>query len=479
MDKKPDSIYRFAPSPTGVLHVGGARTAIFNWLLAKHSGGKFLLRIEDTDRKRSNPDSINQILKSLTWLGLNWSGDPYYQSKAIDRHKQCATELLKTGKAYRCFCTPEVLQEERKQAEANNTAFLYDGRCARLGAEQIQSNLNNAKPYALRLAIGKGETVFNDAVRGNVCVVHKELDDFIIMRSDGTPVYHMAVVVDDHDMGVTHVIRGEDHLSNTPKQILIYQALGWRVPQYGHLPLIHGIDGGRLSKRHGATSVEEFHSKGIVADALFNYLCLLGWSPGNDKEIMSRQELIEIFSLSRVNKKNAIFDEKKLEWINGKYLSASSNDQIADLLAAYFSDAEGETVRQDMDSFLQLIELVKIREYTLSDIYQSVSFFFSDPSCYESKGIEKYFNDKTALPLLIKLKNHLSQVKNYLAGTLESDIRSLAEEMGIKAGALIHPLRLALTGRTSSPGIFDVVQILGKERVVRRLDNAIRYVQTH
>ena len=311
---------RFAPSPTGVLHVGGARTAIFNWLLAKQNRGEFLLRIEDTDKKRSNPESINQILRSLSWLGLDWHGDPYYQSKAIDRHKQCAVELLKTGKAYRCFCTVALLQKERRRAEADRTAFLYDGRCARLSAEQIQTNLDNALPYALRLAIGKGETVFNDAVRGSVCVDHNQLDDFIILRSDGTPVYHLAVVVDDHDMGVTHVIRGDDHLSNTPKQILIYQALGWRVPQFGHLPLIHGMDGGRLSKRHGATSVEDFRSRGILADALFNYLCLLGWSPGDDKEIMSQKELITLFSLNRVNKKNAIFDEKKLDWINGKYL---------------------------------------------------------------------------------------------------------------------------------------------------------------
>lgn len=477
MDKKSDSVYRFAPSPTGVLHIGGARTAIFNWLLAKNSGGKFLLRIEDTDRKRSTKESIDQILKSLAWLEINWEGEPYYQSQAIVRHKQFASQLLDDGNAYRCFCRPETLQEERKRAEAKKSAFLYDGRCARLSAEEIQSNLDNGLSYTLRLAVKEGETAFDDAVRGRVRVDHSELDDFIIIRSDGTPVYHLAVVVDDHDMGVTHVIRGDDHLSNTPKQILIYQSLGWEVPQFSHLPLIHGIDGGRLSKRHGATSVEEFRSKGILSDALFNYLCLLGWAPGNDKEIMSRQELINLFSLDRVNKNNATFDEKKLEWINGKYLSFCSNDQIINLLGEILSDSEAESVENEKESFTQLIELVKIREHTLTNIYQSVSFFFMDPDHYEEKGVEKYFKNNNALNLLEKLKFHLKQANYFEAAALETDIRSLAEDLGIKAGVLIHPLRLALTGRVASPGIFDVLQIIGREKVIRRLNNAIRFME--
>ncbi len=473
MDKKVNSVYRFAPSPTGLLHVGGARTAIFNWLLAKKEGARFLLRIEDTDEKRSSKESLDQIINSLDWLDIKWDGSPLFQSKHKERHKQIANELLEKGKAYRCFCTPDMLQEERKRAEANKKAFLYNGRCRQLIASEIESNLKNNKTFTLRLRIDDGETTFNDLIRGGVTVKHVELDDFVILRSDRSPVYHLAVVVDDHDMGITHVVRGDDHLSNTPKQILIYEALGWQIPIYAHVPLICGFDGARLSKRHGATAVEEFKEKGFLPDALFNYLCLLGWAPGDDRELMSRDEIVSSFSLDRISKKDAIFDEKKLKWMNGKYLSQQSNNHLTNLLGPILAKNEQVKIEKDRQNFLFLIDLVKTRAQTVNEIYENIEFYFSDPGSYEEKGVDKYFRNDDAIDLLDRLMSQLIKEENFDAENMEKIVRELADTLGIKAGTLIHPLRLALTGRTTSPGIFDVMQILGRETVIRRIEKAL------
>jgi glutamyl-tRNA synthetase len=476
MSKKTNNIYRFAPSPTGFLHVGGARTAIFNWLIARKNGGKFLLRIEDTDKERSSQASVEQIFSSLQWLGIDWDGDPVYQSRQQNRHYNVAHELLAGGKVYRCFCTPESLKAERQRAEAEKKAFVYDGRCQRLTSESVQSNLNAKKPFALRLKIVKGETVFDDLIRGEITVNHDELDDFVILRSDGTPMYHLAVVVDDHDMEVTHIIRGDDHLPNTPKQILIYQALGWKLPLYAHLPLVHGFDGARLSKRHGATSVDEFREKGYLPEALFNYLCLLGWAPGGDREILSRDEIISLFSLEKVNKKNAVFDEKKLKWMDGKFLSQQSSADIIDLLRPIMNNTEWDLVGKNRNSFEHLIDLVKTRAQTLPEVYEAIKFYFNDPPEYDEKGLNKYFRDENALDLLKRIENVLKDTTIFGAEKLEEIIRNLAELMSIKAGDIIHPLRLALTGFTVSPGIFDVMQILGKEVVLRRINKAIDFI---
>ncbi len=476
MGNKTNSIFRFAPSPTGFLHVGGARTAIFNWILSRNFGGKFLLRIEDTDKNRSSQASIEQIFNSLQWLGIDWDGPPVYQSRQQSRHNKVAQELLARDKVYRCFCTPESLKEERQRAQVEKKAFLYDGRCRHLASDRIQENIKTGMPFALRLKIDKGETVFNDLIRGKITVNHNELDEFVIVRSDGTPVYHLAVVVDDYDMEVTHIIRGDDHLPNTPKQILIYQALGWKLPFYAHLPLVHGFDGARLSKRHGATSVDEFREKGYLSEALFNYLCLLGWSPGGDREIISRDEIISLFSLEQVNKKNAVFDEKKLKWMNGKLFSQWSTANLIELLQPMMNRTEWDLISNNRNSFEHLISLVKTRAQTLPEIIGAIQFYFGDPAHYEEKGVNKYFRDENAIDSLKRIGNALKDTIVFGADNLEEITRNLAESMSIKAGDIIHPLRLALTGQTVSPGIFDVMQILGKEVVLRRINTAIDFI---
>ncbi len=477
MPKKSNNVYRFAPSPTGLLHVGGARTAIFNWLLAKRDGGSFLLRIEDTDEKRSSQESLNQILSSLEWLKIGWDKVPYYQSQHKEQHQKIARELLERGKAYRCFCTSERLQEERKKAESKKEAFLYDQHCRGLSPIEIESNLKKNVPFTLRLKLGQGQTSFNDRIRGEVSVDHAELDDFIIQRSDGSPVYHLAVVVDDHHMGVTHVVRGDDHLSNTPKQILIYRAMDWDIPVYAHVPLICGHDGARLSKRHGATAVEDFKEKGILGDALFNYLCLLGWSPGDDREIMSREEIITSFSLERIGKKDAVFDDKKLRWMNGKYLSKQESEHILGLIHPKLTAINYNKVENDRQNYLLLLDLVKTRVQTIDEIIENTEFYFSQPERYEEKGVNKYFRDNDSKILLNNLLSSFKNIDDYRAENAEVVIRNLAESTEVKAGALIHPLRLALTGKTTSPGIFDVIQILGKSEVIRRIEKAIEYIE--
>jgi glutamyl-tRNA synthetase len=478
MTKNVNSAYRFAPSPTGLLHVGGARTAIFNWLLAKNAGAKFLLRIEDTDEKRSSQESLEQILSSMEWLDINWDGAPFFQSKQKERHQQVAKELLESNRAYRCFCTAQLLQEERQKTEAIKKAFLYDGRCQQLTPSEIESYLANNMPFILRLRLSEGETTFNDIVRGNVTVKHSQLDDFVILRSDGSPVYHLAVVVDDHDMGITHVVRGDDHLSNTPKQILIHEALEWTIPHYAHVPLISGPDGARLSKRHGATAVEDFKEKGILPDALFNYLCLLGWSPGDDREIMSREEIVSAFSLERVGKKDAVFDEKKLTWMNGKYLSEHPVEKIIKLLDPYLEKHEQDIIIEERENISYLIDLVKTRAETVEEIYEGIKFYFKDPETYEEKGIEKYFKDQSIMDSLKKLMVFLEDEENFETDNLEKIIRAFAEKTDIKTGAVIHPLRLALTGQTTSPGIFDVMYILGRGTVIRRIEKGFEYIST-
>jgi glutamyl-tRNA synthetase len=329
------------------------------------------------------------------------------------------------------------------------------------------------KSFALRLVVEEGETVFDDIIRGRVTVQHREMDDFVILRSDKSAVYHLAVVVDDHQMGISHVVRGEDHLSNTPKQILIYQAIGWPVPTFAHLPLIHGADGARLSKRHGATSVEEFKDSGILPDALVNYLCLLGWATGDDREILSREEIISIFSLDRVNKKNAVFDDKKLKWINGKYLSMQNSESLIELMTHLLTEDEKQSIKKDSSSFIRLIDLVKTRAQTIPEIYNGVRFFFHAPNTYDEKGIDKYFKTENSRQLLRSLRQVLKIQVNFESSSLETIIRNLADQLHIKAGEAIHPLRLALTGETVSPGIFEVIAILGKEKVIDRIDRAL------
>jgi glutamyl-tRNA synthetase len=470
-------VYRFAPSPTGFLHVGGARTAIFNWLLARRSGGKILLRIEDTDRQRSTVEFIKQIQDSLSWLGIDWDAPPVYQSGRLERHREVVRQLVEANRAYPCYCTREELEEKRRTALARKEPLRYDGTCRDLSDRDRNVKEAAGIPAVIRLKTGNGEVVFNDAIHGRMQTPGEEIDDFVILRSDGSPVYQIAVVVDDHDMGITHVVRGDDHLPNTPKQILIYKALEWSVPHFGHLPLILGPDRNRLSKRHGATSVEEFRSQGILSEALFNYLCLLGWSPGDDREILSRGELIDIFDTGRINKSGAVFDQQKLVWMNSKYLAAMTPEQLLKILSEYVSEEERKKLAASKPSALLLMDLLRERCKTIRDLVDGAQFFLHDPEAYDGSGVVRYF-DQNGSSYLEKLRAELSRMKKFEAQTLESEIRNLAMGEGVGAGKVIHPLRLALTGKTSSPGIFEIMEVLGKTTSLRRIDRAMAYIDS-
>jgi glutamyl-tRNA synthetase len=462
---KKGGIYRFAPSPSGYLHVGGARTAIFNWILARKENGRFLIRIEDTDQKRSSDESVQNILSSMQWLGLSWDEDPVYQSSRHERHLEVVSELVKNKKAHYCFC-------EKKEENQSDP-------CRNLSAAQVEQKIAGGNSYTVRIHIPEKDIIFKDGICGEIRVSRSELNDFIILRSDRTPIYHLAVVVDDHDMGVTHVIRGADHLLNTAKQLVIYQALGWSIPQFTHLPLILSEDKSRLSKRHGAVSVEEFQRLGILPDALFNFLCLLGWSPGNDRELVSRDEIIQLFSLDRVGSHNAIFDREKLLWMNGKYISNLGEDQIVEWIKTMISREQKEVCRRERESLNHLLKLVKIRSRTLIDIMEGISFFFSDPASYEEEGVKKYFSSPVSAEYLEKLRMELLNDAVFDQTTLETVIRKFSEQQNTSAAVIIHPLRLALTGKTFSPGIFEIMQILGKERVIRRIQKAVQYIKNN
>ncbi len=474
------TVVRFAPSPTGYLHVGGARTAIFNWLIARQRRGQFRLRIEDTDRLRSTEESIQKILSALQWLGVDWDEEVVYQSTRQARHLEVAQKLLEEGKAYRCFCTKEELEEKRRRAEALKLNKRYDGTCRHLTPKQIQEKLRQGLPFAIRFKVPEGEVTFNDLIHGPTTVSNDTLDDFIIVRSDGTPVYQLAVVVDDHDMGVNLILRGDDHLSNTNKQILLYQALGWEVPQFGHVPLILGEDKKRLSKRHGATSVEEFAAMGIFPEALFNYLCLLGWAPGDDREIFSKEELIERFTIERINKTPAVFDLQKLLWMNGQYLMRKSVDQLLPYIRQWLEENHYPTQVVEDSRFRYLINLYQIRAKTLRELAENLRLYFDDPQSYDEKGVRKHFAKENAQKILQELiqlfKNQSDDFFNDLE-RIEQAIRGLAEKMGLSAGKVIHPLRLALTGQTASPGIFELIYVLGQKKVLNRLENALNYLK--
>jgi len=471
------NVYRFAPSPTGFLHVGGARTAIFNWLLAKQSKGKFLLRIEDTDTKRSSNEFTKQILNSLKWLGVDWDEPLVFQSKRNSRYLEIANLLLKSKKAYHCFCTFEELKRKREIAEQNKGDYIYDKTCMNFSEQEVESRLTNNQPFTIRIKTTTGSLAYTDKIMGEITTDIKLIGDFIIARSDSSPVYQLAVVVDDHDMGITDVIRGADHLANTPKQILILNALNWNIPKFAHLPLILEPDKTRLSKRHGATSVEEFKDNGYLPEALFNYLCLLGWASRDDTEVFSRKEMISAFTLENINKSNAIFDEKKLKWMNTKYISQMSAKAILKLSTNFISEIESLT-EGDIKSVEKLADLVKLRSESLNDFNQRMNFFYHDPNEYNEKGVKKYFQSdaiKLLKPLLERLKNE----KDFQFEKIEITIRDLANESDLNAAKIIHPLRLALTGDIASPGIFEIIEILGKEKVIRRINNAIQFIESN
>ncbi len=473
------NIVRFAPSPTGYLHIGGARTAIFNWLIGRKTGGKFLLRIEDTDLNRSTEESVKQILDSLHWLNIDFDGEIYFQSKRQARHLEIIERLLQNGHAYRCFCTKEELEAKKERAIKEKRALFYDKSCRNLSKNEIKEKLSKNLPFAVRFKTPEGSTFYHDLIHGDTSVKNNTIEDFIILRSDGTPVYQIAVVVDDHDMGINLVMRGDDHISNTPKQILIYQALNWPIPRFAHIPLILGTDKIRLSKRHGATSIEEFRNQGILPDAMFNYLCLLGWAPGDDSEILSRKEIVQKFSIDKINNRPAVFDIKKLRWLNAKYFAMLPKEQIDKYIKQWLKENNLTVKNTEQNSFDMLVSLQQSRAESAADFKKSLRLFFEDPKQYEEKGVKKYFNKQGTDVLLKALSDIYNQKKEIYfkdLETLEHDLRALAEEKKVSAAKIIHPLRLALTGKTTSPGIFEIISILGKEKVMRRIKNAVNFI---
>jgi glutamyl-tRNA synthetase len=474
---------RFAPSPTGYLHVGGARTALFNWLYAKHYGGQFLLRVEDTDKARSTEASTRAIFEGLEWLGLEWDEEVVYQGANLARHQADANRLLSQGAAYRCFCTPAELEEQRRAAQARGEAFKYDRRCARLSADEIARRVSAGMPYVVRFLMPEGETSWNDLVHGEITFPNKDIGegDFIILRSDGTPIYNLAVVSDDIAMRITVVMRGDDHISNTPKQILLYRALGASLPTFAHVPMINGLDGKKLSKRHGATAVGDYQHMGILPQAMLNFLALLGWSPGNDIEVMTVPQMIELFSVEGLSKNAAVFDPKKLEWMNGQHLSLMPASELSPRVAAALV-AAGLTTREHLAHHAQwyhtLVDLLKVRARTIDDIVRQAIPYFRETLEYDPAAVASAWkNPQAASALLSAARDTLAAAPAWDAATLEGQLRSLAESRGVGAGKIFQPLRVALTGSAASPGIFDVLMLLGRDRSLTRIDMARRALE--
>jgi len=473
---------RFAPSPTGFLHVGGARTALFNWLFVKKYGGQFLLRVEDTDKARGTEASTRAIFEGLEWLGLKWDEDVVFQGANLERHRADVQRLVDADKAYRCFCTPAELDAQRKAAEERHEAFHYDRRCAHLPADEVARRVQAGMSFAVRFRMPEGRTSWDDLVHGPISFANKDIGegDFIILRSDATPIYNLAVVSDDIAMGITLVMRGDDHISNTPKQILLYQALGAAIPQFAHLPMIHGLDGKKLSKRHGATAVGDYQHMGILPQAMLNFLALLGWSPGHDVEIMTVPQMIELFSTDGLSKNAAIFDTKKLEWMNGQHLGMMSAEELLPLVTRKIV-ASGLGTEQDLAArhgwLVGLIDLLKVRARTVDDIVHQAAPYLRDDVIYDADAVAKQWKDKVAVrDILQATRDALSAVSPWTLESTEASLRILAESRGLGAGKIFQPLRVALTGSAASPGIFDVLFVLGKEHSLARIGSAIEYL---
>lgn len=429
---------RFSPSPTGFLHIGGARTALYNWLFARHHDGKFILRIEDTDQLRSSKEATQTILDSLTWLGLDWDEGPYYQSNRLNIYQEYVNKLLKEG-----------------------NAFYVD---------------DPEKGRAVRFKVKGGTTDFDDLIHGNISFDTSLIEDFVIQKADGFPSYNFACVVDDGVMEITHVIRGDDHISNTPRQIALYKALGFDIPRFAHIPMILGEDGARLSKRHGATSVTEYREKGYLPEAIINFIALLGWSPGNDQEFLTKQEMIDKFSLERVNKTSARFDNTKLDWMNGKYIMNTPTKSLAEKLYTYIKKAGFDTSAISDEWLHKLVDLYKERFKTLSDFMTQTSPFFSNEIVYDSEVIEKFFKKDGVSSLLRDAHKRLREIENFSVKELETCLRAIAKEHGVGFGKLAQPIRVAVIGKAASAGIFEILELLGKEKTLKRLDYVINTI---
>ena len=459
-------ITRFPPSPTGHLHLGGARTALFNWLFTRHNQGKFILRFEDTDRERSKPEYVKSIIEALKWLGLDWDEGPYFQSKRLEIYQKYAQKLFEEGKAYYCECSKEILEKKKKKMLERGLKPRYDGTCR-------EKNLGPGEGRALRIKAPEiGEIVFEDLLRGKIIFPGEEIDDFIIMRSDGTPTYHFAVVIDDISMGVTHVIRGDDHISNTPKQLIIYKALSVEPPEFAHIPMVLGPDGARLSKRHGAKSILEYRDAGFLPKALLNYLARLGWGYG-DQEYFAVEELIEKFDLKNINLSPARFDQNKLLAINAYWIKNSDNKYLLEHLKYFLRNYDLNKFSEEY--LLSAIETVKTRSKTLVEMADMIKFYLVEEITYDLDGAKKFLIPEIK-PLLKKIAEDLKDLP-LEEKKLEEYFRNLAEESGIKLKNIAQAVRVALTGKTVSPGLFEIIKVLGKEKVEKRLKKAIDFIK--
>lgn len=476
---------RFAPSPTGYLHVGGARTALFNWLLARGNGGAFLLRIEDTDRNRSRPEHVEAILGGLRWLGIDWDEEPVFQADGLERHRADALLLLERGSAYRDFTPQEEFERARDAAVAAGSGAvtrLSRELAARVPAAEAERRAAAGEPFAVRFRVPDGSTTWRDMVHGEKRFANSEIEDFVILRGDGTPTYNHAVVSDDAHMTVSHVIRGDDHISNTPKQILLYEALGHEVPAFGHLPMILGPDGKRLSKRHGAQAVNSYEEEGVLPEAMVNFLALLGWSPGTDEELMSRNELVVRFTMDRVLKKGSVFDPAKLYWMNGKYMGRLGTRELAVRLRRTLASrpSPAEAYELSDDAFRRMTEALAPRSRSFSEMATLAAPYVGPVTSYDAKAARKsWYRDPGGVAEVLKRVRAELAVAEWESESLEQSLRGLAGDLGMGAGKVFQPLRLALTGLPASPGIFDVLLILGRERSVRRIERAIHAIASH
>ncbi len=476
---------RFAPSPTGYLHIGGARTALFNWLFARHEGGKLILRIEDTDADRTIEDSIEQILDGMTWLGMDWDEGPkvggeygpYYQSQRRHLYHKAAERLIQSGRGYWCYCTPDELKQSREEAMRRGVAPMYDGKCRRLSEEdQDRLKAEGRKPALRLLTPDTGSTLFDDVIRGNIEFDNAHVGDFVVMKSDGYPTYNFACVVDDASMQISHVIRADEHISNTPKQIMIYESLGISPPKFAHVPMILAPDRSKLSKRHGAMSVQEFRELGYLPEALLNYLAFLGWTPSGESEVLSQDQMIAQFELKQVSKNASIYDIQKLSWMNGHYMRSIDINRLVSVTVPFMQrhGLIGSTAtEQDMKYLKAILESMRDRVKTLAEIPEAIEYFYRDFDTYDEKGVKKQFTKPGVAELLNEAATRLEFAPPDLDATKAEEIyRALIAERGISSGQLIHPTRLALTGRTIGPGLFDVIALLGRELSVKRLRQA-------
>ena len=482
---------RFAPSTTGPFHIGGARSALFNYLLARKTGGKLILRIEDTDRERSTPESEENIKAALKWLGMDWDegvdvggpNGPYHQMERLDIYKKYTDKLLAEGKAYYCYCTDEELEEERQSLIKEGKMPRYMGKCRHLTEEQIaQFKAEGRKPTVRFRVPADQQILVRDMVRGDVVFDSNNIGDFVIVKSDGIPTYNYAVVIDDALMHITHVIRAEEHLSNTPRQCLVYDALGFKQPTFGHISLILGKDHTKMSKRHGATSVDQYRQLGYLPEAIINYLTLLGWGPGDEREIFTLEETVKLFELEQMSKKAAIYDTKKLTWMNGQYLSELPLEKILPdakpffvkdglVTEEWFNDAANEAY------FEKLVDVVRVRVKTLQEVADASTYFFKDVEEYDEKGVAKHFKAEN-IPVLEQCIAAIKADDVYDLASTEAAYNKIAADNGLALGKVIHPTRLALTGRTVSPGMFDVMVLLGKERTLARLEKAVEFIKS-